>query len=61
MEAEPCIHGTDGQLSEGKGSRAVYERRWGVSQRTCMYDPWTQTAVWRWPEGRGAGAGWRWA
>lgn len=26
-----------------------------------MHDPSTQTTVWWWPEGTGAGAGWRWA
>ena len=25
-----------------------------------MHDPWTQTTVWGWPEGRGVGAGRRW-
>ena len=24
----------------------------GISQRTYMHDPWTQTTVWGWPEGR---------
>ena len=29
----------------------------GISKRTCMYNPWTQTTVWRWPEGKGS-RGW---
>ena len=26
-----------------------------ITQRTYAHDPQTQTAVWGWPEGRGAG------
>ena len=29
----------------------------GISRWTCMYNPWTQTIVWWWPEGRGS-RGW---
>ena len=29
----------------------------GISQRTYMHDPWTQTTVWGWPEGS-RGRGW---
>ena len=33
----------------------------GISQRTYLYNPWTQTMAWYWPEGSGEEAGWRWA
>ena len=29
----------------------------GISQRTYMYDPYTQTTAWWWPEGKGS-KGW---
>ena len=32
----------------------------GISQRTYINDPQTQTMVWGWPEGGGAGAGVKW-
>ena len=31
----------------------------GISQRTSMHNPWTQTTVRWWPERRGARTGWR--
>lgn len=44
-------------VSEERGGAWVKDGE-GVSQRTYMHDPWTQTTAWGWPEGRGAaGAG----
>ena len=37
-----CRRGGD-RMGEGEG----------ISKRTCMLDPWTQTPVWRCPEGGG--------
>ena len=43
MERESWIHGTDRQLSEGRGEWMKESER--IGQRTYMHDPWTHTIV----------------
>ena len=45
---------------EGSGRGHWKKEGEGISQRTYINDPQTQTMVWGWPEGGGAGAGVKW-
>ena len=46
IEPEAWTHGTDRQLSEGRGRGHRMKEDEEISQRTYTHDPWTQTIVW---------------
>ena len=48
---------TSVQLLEERGRGDWWKEGEGISQRTCMKDPWTWTMGWGWTVGAGGGLG----